>query len=56
MGEMMCLEFAIDSEENENILFFWRDVLESWCHVDMCQQALVDTYYLLGFLMQNMPW
>lgn len=33
MSEMICLEFALDSEENENTLFFWRDVLESQSHM-----------------------
>lgn len=53
MGEMICLEFALNSKENENTLFFRRDVLES--KYDMCLRALVDTCYALGFLMQNVP-
>lgn len=52
MDEMVGLEFALDSEENENYFFvFWERGLE----IMVPLQALMHIHHSLDFPMHNMP-
>lgn len=49
---MVCLEFALGSEENENYFFVFQ---ERGLEIMARHQALMHIHHSLDFTMHNMP-